>query len=213
MLISRRDVPILVVNLIYFPFFSALAVSRSNYEFMLYAGVILVVAISIILAQHRVRFSGTILWGLTIWGLLHMAGGNLRVGDDVLYGLVLVPILPSYEILRYDHFVHLFGFAVATLICHHLLRPYLQARIEHWFVLSILIVLMGSGVGAINEIIEFLAVKTMPRTGVGGYDNTLLDMVFNLLGGLLAVFILSRQRRQAIRRSNDGHVASELTQR
>lgn len=196
MLVSRRDVPILAVNLVYFPFFSALAVSRSNYEFMLYAGVILVVAITIISVQQRVRFSGTILWGLTFWGLLHMAGGNLRVGDDVLYGLVLVPILPAYEILRYDHFVHLFGFAVATLICHHLLRPYLRERIEHWCLLSILIVLMGSGVGAINEIIEYLAVKTMPRTGVGGYDNTLLDMVFNLIGGLLAVFMLSLRNRR-----------------
>jgi hypothetical protein len=71
--------------------------------------------------------------------------------------------------------------------------------------LSILIVLMGSGLGAINEIIEFIAVKTLPETNVGGYDNTLWDLIFNLIGGLLAVgwLTLRRQRRAAPRFARD----------
>jgi len=32
-----------------------------------------------------------------------------------------------------------------------------------------------------------LAVQIVPETGVGGYENTMLDIVFNLLGGILAV--------------------------
>jgi len=39
----------------------------------------------------------------------------------------------------------------------------------------------------INEIVEFLAVVNLPETGVGGYHNTVLDMIFNLGGAALAV--------------------------
>jgi len=45
--------------------------------------------------------------------------GNLRVGGEVLYNLQLIPV-----VLRYDQFVHAVGFGTATLVCHHLLRPY-----------------------------------------------------------------------------------------
>ena len=43
------------------------------------------------------------------------------------------------------------------------------------------------GGGAINELIEFGTVLALPETGVGGYDNTMMDFVFNLLGAQQAV--------------------------
>ena len=147
--------------------------------------------------QRQIRFDRSILWGLTVWGLLHMAGGNLRVGNGVLYGLTLIPLVPRFDIVRYDQLVHTFGFGVATLIGHHLLRPYLREGIDRWGTLSFLIVLMGAGFGALNEIVEFIAVVAMPETGVGGYENTLLDLVFNLIGGILAVVWLTCQRKRA----------------
>jgi hypothetical protein len=193
MLLTRRETPVLIVNLVYIPAFTLIALWNSNIEFVLYVAVILLVAAWVVWKQRSVRFDLPILWGLTIWGLLHMAGGNLRVGDDVLYGLQLIPV-----VLRYDQLVHAFGFGTATLVCHHLLKPYLRDGIDRWRTLSILIVLMGSGLGAMNEIIEFIAVKTLPETNVGGYDNTLWDLIFNLIGGLLAVAWLTvRRRRQA----------------
>ena len=122
-----------------------------------------------------------------------MAGGNLRVADDVLYSMQLIPIF-----LRYDQLVHCFGFGTATLVCHHLLQPYLKTEDVNWGMLAILIVLMGCGVGALNEIVEFIAVIVMPETNVGGYNNTMLDLVFNLIGALIAVAYLTWQRtRQA----------------
>ena len=193
MLLTRREIPVLIVNLLYVPVFALIALRNLNFEFVLYVGVILIIAAWVVWKQRSVRFDLPILWGLTIWGLLHMAGGNIRVGDDVLYGLQLIPV-----VLRYDQLVHAFGFGTATLVCHHLLKPYLRDGLDRWRTLSILIVLMGSGLGAINEIIEFIAVKTLPETNVGGYDNTLWDLIFNLIGGLLAVAWLTvRRRRQA----------------
>ena len=51
--------------------------------------------------------------------------------------------------------------------------------------------------GAINEIVEFVAVLTMEETGVGGYDNTMCDLVFNLLGGTAAAVLIVRRRKRA----------------
>ena len=51
--------------------------------------------------------------------------------------------------------------------------------------------------GPDNEIIEFIAVLTVPETGVGGYENTMLDLVFNLIGGILAVFWLGWRRARS----------------
>jgi putative membrane protein len=201
MLLTKREVPILVVNLIYIPIFTTIALRRANFEFMLYIAVILIIGALILWKQRKVQFDGTILWGLTAWGLLHMAGGNLHVGDGVLYGLILVPLVDRVAedggrivILRYDQFVHVFGFGVSTLIAHHLLHPYLRERIERWGTLAFLVMLMGSGFGALNEIIEFFAVLIVPDTGVGGYCNTLLDLCFNLAGGILAVIFLTWRR-------------------
>lgn len=199
MLLTKRELPILIVNLIYVPIFTIMALRGDNDEFLLYAGVILIVGAWVLWKQRKIRLDRSILWGLTIWGLLHMAGGNLHVAGHVLYELILIPIVPRLDVLRYDQLVHMFGFGVATLLCHHLLRPYLREGIDRWGTLSLLIVLMGSGFGAVNEIIEFVAVLGIPETGVGGYENTLLDLVANLTGGILAVFWLAWQRNRAVR--------------
>ncbi len=196
-MLTKREIPVLIANLIYVPIFTYLALRRNNYEFLLYVVVILVVWGLILWKQRKVKYDLMILWGLTIWGFIHMAGGNVQVGqasDDILYGLTLIPIVDitlsngeQFIILRYDQFVHVFGFGVATLVCFHLLKPYLRENIERKSTLLFLVVLMGSGFGAMNEMIEFLAVVSMPKTGVGGYTNTMLDICFNSLGGVIAV--------------------------
>jgi putative membrane protein len=170
-----------------------MAVTRSNYEFVLYGAVVLGAVVAVLAAQSRVRFESGVLWGLSLWGLLHMAGGNVRVGEGILYEVQLVPV-----VLRYDQLVHFIGFGVATLVCHHLLRVYLRDGVRMPWMLAVLVVMMGTGVGALNEIVEFVAVLTIPETGVGGYGNTLWDLVFNLFGATTAAVYLSvRERRRA----------------
>jgi len=49
----------------------------------------------------------------------------------------------------------------------------------------------------LNEIVEFFATVILPETGVGGYINTSLDLVFNLLGALIAMgFIYWHERKK-----------------
>lgn len=191
MLLTRRERPVLIANLIYVPIFTVVALRNLNFEFVLYIGVILFVGALILWKQRTVQFGIPILWGLTIWGVMHLSGGNIRVGDSVLYNQILLPLVPDpYHVLRYDQVVHTFGFGVATLLCHHLLRPHLRVDAAPMGILVILVVLMGSGVGAINEILEFIATILVPDANVGGYENTAIDLVCNLIGGILAICVL-----------------------
>ena len=42
----------------------------------------------------------------------------------------------------------------------------------------------------INELLEFIATVLVPETGVGGYVNTSLDLVSDLIGAILAMVII-----------------------
>ena len=188
MFLKKGQLPILIVNLILILVFGSIAISRKNYEFVAYIGVIIFFFILILATNKKHDLSNGILWGLTTWALMHMVGGLIIVKEQVVYKLTLINLIETsnFVILRYDQFVHLIGFGVATLIAYSLLKPYLNKKVN-MKVLSVLIVLLGMGVGALNEIIEFFAVLALPETGVGGYYNTMFDMVFNTLGAILAV--------------------------
>ena len=184
-MLTRGEKLIALANLAYVGAFGTLAISRGNHEFVMYAGVILFFFALILYHQRRVQFNMVILGGLTVWGLSHMSGGLVRVGGDVLYNLQLVPV-----VLRYDQLAHFLGFGVATLACFHLLKSHLRPT-GHKLALAVLVVMMGCGIGALNEIVEFTAVLILDKTNVGGYDNTLWDLVFNLFGASAAVVWLN----------------------
>ena len=68
-----------------------------------------------------------------------------------------------------------------------IIKPHLKKNLDKWTALSIVIIMAGLGVGALNEIVEFTAVVLAPETGVGGYNNTSLDLVSDLIGAILAM--------------------------
>ena len=185
---------LILVNIIYVAVFAIYYLSIKNYEFLWYVGILVFFLILILSTLRRTNFDRVILWGLSLWGLMHMAGGGVRVGEKVLYAWPVLQLFGEGEslILKFDQVVHFFGFGVATLVFYHLLRGYLDRSggVINWTVLYPLIVLGGMGIGALNEIIEFIAVVIFGQTGVGGYWNTALDLVFNMLGAIAAaVFI------------------------
>ncbi|MDZ7611336.1 MAG: DUF2238 domain-containing protein [Candidatus Moranbacteria bacterium] len=189
--LKKSEWGILIFTLFYIIGFSVYYLSIRNYEFLWYVAVLLVFFILIAATLHRSKFDGIILGGLSFWGLLHMAGGGIKAGSDVLYSLNLIPIfqIQNTSVLKFDQAVHLFGFAVATLVVYHLLKPYLN-RQTNWKVVYPIIAVAGMGLGAVNEIVEFIAVAAFPETNVGGYANTALDLVFNFLGALAAIFFI-----------------------
>ncbi len=197
--IRPLHIVLFIINLALLAGFGALFLARGNYEFVIYVAVIVVCLAVICLTLFKVFYSMTTLAGLTIWALLHMAGGGLYINSVRLYDIILLPLSQKYPILRYDQVVHIFGFAAATLLMFDLLRPLLRDNIQHFVALSIVIVMAGLGVGAFNEIIEALVTAAVPSSGVGGYLNTALDLIADLIGAILAMtFIKCRHLRCGI---------------
>jgi putative membrane protein len=151
--------------------------------------VVLIAALIVLVCRLEQRYGlGTVcLWGLSLWGLGHLAGGIIPLdGDRTLYNAVL-PI----ELFHFDRLVHFFGFGFATLACGQVLRRWLPGEVVTRPA-AVLVVLAGLGVGAVNEIFEFAATLLLPETNVGGYLNTGWDLVFDLAGGLVAGWWLVR---------------------
>ena len=170
--------------------FTVYAAAKGNSEFLFYAGTMVVMAGVVLAVDRVVGLSMLAIGGLLAWAILHLAGGNVPAGEaGVLYNFRPAPWLP-----KYDQAVHAFGFAVATLVCWECLSHGLKKRLGNaprpTLGLMAACVLMGIGLGALNEVIEFVAVLTMPETNVGGYENTGWDLVSNLVGALtMAVLI------------------------
>jgi hypothetical protein len=157
-------------------------------------------AIGLLIRHFRsVPLPGALAIALAIHATAHLAGGLVNVGNDVLYNASIGPRIASLDthLLQYDHFVHTFGSFVGTLTLWTLLVPSSMKRPGR-FDLMILCVLAGLGVGAINEVIEFLA--TIAHTGahVGGYTNTGWDLVANAIGGLVAGVVIWHTTASAV---------------
>jgi hypothetical protein len=170
--------------------FTVYAGQSGNAEFLFYAGTMVVMAGAVVAIDRAVRFSALVIGGLLAWALLHLAGGNVPIGGPAGEAGVLYNFRPAPWLPKYDQAVHAFGFAVATLLSWECLRHGLARQMDHapkpTFGLATACVFMGMGLGALNEVIEFVAVLTMPETNVGGYVNTGWDLVSNLVGAVAA---------------------------
>jgi hypothetical protein len=183
--------------------FATVCLRGGNREFLLYLAVMLGLIPLVAWLHARIGLHVGTLWGLSLWGLAHLAGGLLRIPDHwphddtaVLYDLWLIP-----GRLRYDQVVHALGFGLTTWLCWQGLRAAFRGAgvaIRPTVGLLTLCGLAGMGLGALNEVVEFLAVLTIPNTNVGGYENTGWDLVFNALGtAVAAVAIAATSRRTA----------------
>lgn len=172
-----------------------------NYEFIAY--IVLEVAIFAVLfgTLHITKFPTYILWGLSAWGLMHMIGGGVIVNGEVFYAYRMYPFFDGggeFYILKFDQFVHAFLYGVVSLMFLHLFREFLSIK-KHALLISVIAIMAALGVSALNEIVEFSAVVLLPETGVGGYINTLLDIIFNLGGAIIAVigfYIIQKLREK-----------------
>ena len=168
------------------------ALGLQNWEFVYYIIVIILFAVAAIAIHLRVGLSRGVVWGLSLWGLLHMIGGLVPVplnwpinGERyVFYSLWLIP-----NLLKYDHVVHAYGIGVATWLCWQALRSVLISKYPTYGIL-IFCAIGGMGLGAFNEVVEFVATLTFQSTNVGGYINTGWDLVANLVGCVTAALLI-----------------------
>jgi putative membrane protein len=135
---------------------------------------------------------------LAVDAAAHLAGGLVAVGDDVLYNASIGPQLSALHthLVQYDHFVHAFGAFLATLTLWTLLAPPTADDADRRHVM-VLCVLGGLGIGALNEVIEFIATTAHSAAHIGGYNNTGWDLVSNTIGAFAAIPLMHRVPRGA----------------
>tara|TARA_R110002073_G_scaffold118918_3_gene258920 strand:- start:3101 stop:3694 length:594 start_codon:yes stop_codon:yes gene_type:complete len=193
---STRSIPrgLFIFVALYMSICSVASFKQGNTEFLMYAAMMAVYIVFLVLLHRKIGFTHTALWLLTIWGCLHMLGGTVPIperlvdgdGSAVLYSMRWNPNMP-----RYDQMVHGFGFFAATVACWEVMRRTLGVKSS--VIVSICAALMGMGLGALNEVIEFAATR-VTETNVGGYVNTGWDLVSNTIGASCAgIWCLNRR--------------------
>ena len=192
--------PVLVFMTLYVTAALVAALVTRNHEFLFYIVVMLVLSAVVVVVHRRVNFGTGTLWALSAWGAAHMAGGIVPVPAEhaeagakpVLYSLWLIG-----ETVKYDQVVHAYGFGLCTWVCWVGLKKATGVT-EPTLGRVSLAALAAFGLGAVNELIEFVATRLVAETNVGGYVNTGWDLVSNGIGVLaVAIWIGVTQRRRA----------------
>lgn len=171
-------------------FARGMATQQPNWQ--VYLVVLLLGAIAVAVLHHRVRLSPLTIWGLLLFGVGHLAGGMVTVGDGLLYQHWLVD-----GVVRYDNLQHAIGFGFVGRATWEALGRRLAPVVDDRPVVAWWLVVLGaSAFGAVNEIVEYVLTLTLESTSVGGYDNTARDLVANLVGGILLGWVTGRQVRR-----------------
>lgn len=194
MVIDRKLIPVVVFTAAYLLAAAAWIVAIGDYEFLAYIVILLILAGVLWVVHRRVDLPLALIWALSAWGALHMAGGLVQLPGNWPVGGG-TPVLYNWHIagpwFKYDQVVHAYGFGITTWLCYCGLRSLAPdlAKPPSLGALT-LCVAAATGFGALNEVIEFTITLLVPENNVGGYVNTAMDLVYNLLGAVVAAVCL-----------------------
>jgi hypothetical protein len=141
---------------------------------------------------------GLLAAGLAIAAIATLAGGLINVGHNVLYNAGIGPYSKTLgtHLLQYDHLAHAYvSFVVAFACWVMLVAPHAGADNRR----QLVFVAAGAalGLGALNEMVEFLVALAHHGAHVGGYWNTGWDLVCNFIGGGAAGLVIARSEAGA----------------
>jgi len=196
---SRRQIAfILAFSISYLALAASVIVARRNLEFLLNLVVMTLIIVAVLAVHRRAGLGAALLWNFSVWGLLHMIGGLApipqgRHAADTTGVAYNWRIIPGY--LKYDQVVHAYGVGLVTWFCwqalSHRVRSDDASPLRPTLGIVSLCATAGMGFGALNEVVEFFAVLTLPQTNVGDYRNTGWDLVANLIGAVFTATILA----------------------
>jgi len=181
---------LLIFTLLVLIGFLVKAILAKNYEFIGYWVVLVLLFLFVVKLNKKFNFPLSGLWFFSIWSMLHMAGGLIKINSIRLYDLILIDILGSpYFILKYDQVIHAYCYFAISILVYFALKKYTKNK-KALIVFSILSAL---GIGLLNEVIEFgMVIFADASEAVGDYYNTALDLVFNLIGSVFGAFFANK---------------------
>lgn len=188
---------ILFFNLIYVILFGIHFFMRGNFEFVWYVFIMLAIIAVFTALYLKFKFSIPTLIGLSVWGLGHMLGGSTLLTKERLYVQVLWPLFKTGEltVFSYDHLMHFYFYIVIAAVVYQIIKQDLKPKTSKLLIAAV-VIFTSMGIGALNEIFEFLPVLFLNETGVGGYFNIAWDIVFNALGALATVIYIMFKREK-----------------
>ena len=162
-----------------------------------YVSSVFVIAAAVV-GLRRAVLPGLLAAGLAIAAIVTLAGGLIRVGHDVLYNASTGRYSPSLgtHFLQYDHVAHAYVSFVIVFACWFMIAaPHAGPGRRGELVL--LAVGAALGLGALNEMVEFIATLAHHGAHAGGYWNTGWDLVCNFIGATAAGLVLARSQARA----------------
>lgn len=175
-------------------FFTGLALIRHDAARLRpYLQVVAVLVALTVWADRTAKFSRPMVWALTSLAILHLVGGLMTpLGNaPTFYETWLV-----HGVLKFDQVVHAYGSAVLTVACAHIVVGALGDTVRRGAGLALVAALMACGLGALNELVEFLFGLSNTHLHAGGLENTGWDLAFNLAGAVIGGVLVSTHDRR-----------------
>lgn len=184
---------LVIITLLILVGFLIKAILAKNYEFIGYWVVLVVLFLIVVKLDKKFNFPLLGIGLFALWSILHMAGGLIKIGSTRLYDLMLINILGDpFFVLKYDQVIHAYCYFAIAVLVYFALKNYTKDK-KALIVFSILSAL---GISLLNEVIEFgMVIFADAADAVGGYYNTALDMVFNLIGATLGSFFAAKLKK------------------
>ena len=168
-------------------FFTALSLARHDTARLRpYLQVAVGLVVLTMLADRVARFSRVMVAMLTSVAIVHLVGGLMTpIGNaPTFYETWLID-----GVLKFDQAAHMYGTAVLTFASARIVAGVFGGapRRERRVGFAVIAGLMACGMGAVNELVEFLFGLHNPNLHAGGLENTGWDLAFNLAGAIVAV--------------------------
>lgn len=176
--------------LTYFSLFLIYSLYIKNYEFSFY--ILFYVCLIFLLNLFFSRFL-SVYWktyfSISIFLIIHLLGGVVHIDGVRLYDYFI------FGYIRYDWLVHVVGGGLSAVIALDFLQSYFLKKKIKKSILFLVTVLIASGLGVFNEILEFVSVLFLDAgKAVGDYHNNMQDLVNNLIGAALVTYFLIRKK-------------------
>ena len=176
-----------IFTLGYILVFTILALLKNNYEFLYYVSYMLTIVFFVSRYYKRFHLTYSIMFFMSLFGFLHLMGGNFYLNGTRLYDFWLIG-----DYFKWDNLVHAVGGVIATIISFNILVNHIDREIKHHFIpIILLLVTIASGLGAYNELLELIAVVFFGAAeAVGDYMNNALDLFYNFIGSFIAAIVI-----------------------
>ncbi|MGB1587014.1 MAG: hypothetical protein ACPHID_08245 [Thermoplasmatota archaeon] len=159
-----------------------------------------------VLLRYDVRLPHYIQWVIVgaLW--THYGGGSLGSPDPYRMGLLgMHGINGAYHHFDWwDHLTHGVGIGASAMGIAYLFEVYQARRGLQWSASRVFLLTMLASLtaGVAVELYEFLGKQAFQTIDQGGYENTMRDLHFNLIGALVgagvAIFVNRTQFRERI---------------